>query len=336
MTLKVALFFLPWLVSPVALAAGPVLAVESATGRDHGPGSSAAFEPEFRLVSLTPAPSSPGGEGPPLLRGRQAIVALFSVPVVPLGSALFQETEEPTSAAPPGFSLTTNSQTGVVPGRAFWVTTSAYRFDPDDEWPTDLVVKVTINGSLRSASGQKLTVSSKDGRKLGTSEDTSNMEVEMHTDTLRVAIGSVSSSMARKATDDGWMPLLDDSLDPLGHVMEVPPDGRVRIETNAPLLLRVLQNELPDRLLAIGQKQADGQHRYVSYEAAACDSSTLGSIHGPTWRTRRALSNSKQQTENVSEGGEDAQEVSCVELFFPHKPLATDAVYEVFLQQGIR
>lgn len=103
----------------------------------------------LRVVATTPsalASFKPGG-APLLLSGRAALTAVFSRPVIALGSD-WGSAQLPAALIP--FDL---SGCGV-PGRMRWVTTSIFRWDSSIDLPTDLECSLIWNANLTSYDGE--------------------------------------------------------------------------------------------------------------------------------------------------------------------------------------
>ncbi|PFH34929.1 hypothetical protein BESB_069620 [Besnoitia besnoiti] len=326
--------------------------------------SAASFEPLFRLVALTPFSSVAfPQEGPlPVLRGRQPIVAVFSVPVVPLGGALFQE--EPSSPSPSshssrkppeGFVVSTNSHTETVRGRGYWVTPSAFRFDPDETWPADLAVSVRLNALLRSASGQPLAplrVAENDaegetGRgaerasagAVGSSESLGHEGLaaaaheswvfRMRTESLSIRLTAVSSALAARITGGQWQPLLSNSQDPTASLFEVPEDGKVKIQTSSPISVSKLRDSpLVERFLAVGKEQR-GTFAFVPFHVHTCADDAADDADDAADDADDREAEEKERSWRAAHN-----EVTCLELTFPEQPLRTRNVYEVFAKKG--
>ena len=118
-TIFLALATLP-LARPVALAPSEALSV-------------LALTPSTSSASTSTPPS------PPVLSGREAITLTFSRAVIPLGSD-FGPGELPEALTP--FALHP-----PVAGKLRWVTTSVARFDPDVDWPPELLAMVAQRAS---------------------------------------------------------------------------------------------------------------------------------------------------------------------------------------------
>ncbi|KAF8063719.1 hypothetical protein HT031_003574 [Scenedesmus sp. PABB004] len=135
---------------------------------------------------------------------RAAAQAVFSRPVIALGSDFGSDSALPPSLVP--FSLTC----GSVPGRLRWVTTSIARWDPAIDWPTDLDCALAWNAALETFDGAPLVLGG------------APAAVPLATAPLVVSLSGVASPAAAAATGDQWSATLglpDDRLP------EVPPDG---------------------------------------------------------------------------------------------------------------
>jgi hypothetical protein len=75
-----------------------------------------------------------------------------------------------------------------VPGKLRWVTTSIARFDPTNEWPTDLDFSVSVK-NITTFDGSKLTNSA---------------SVSYSTKPLAMRVRGVSSALAASLTGGQW------------------------------------------------------------------------------------------------------------------------------------
>ncbi|CBZ55597.1 conserved hypothetical protein [Neospora caninum Liverpool] len=328
--------------SPAPRSASVSFPVEgSPVSRVSAPGedavSAASFEPPFRLVAIAP-PSDKSGPVP-VLRGKQPVAAVFSVPVIPLGASLFRGDASSDSHVP-AFHIFTNSAAQTVKGRGGWVTTSVYRFDPEDAWPADLTVRVHLNRFLRSASGQRLAedcdgagtrgAGALDGRNEaengadrkgqaneahGRGEDPALSSTKsadgpscifrLRTETLRVSVASVTSDLASAVTDKQWKPILANSSDPLASLFEVPGDGRVTVKMNSPVALSALRKmSLSDRLLAVGREERNGEFSFVPFDVRACSENGAKDA----FASRDSSEDSEEATRWSDDSGEDDQD----------------------------
>ncbi|WIA22673.1 hypothetical protein OEZ86_009641 [Tetradesmus obliquus] len=161
------------------------------------------------------------------LTGRQALTAVFSRPVIALGSD-WGSKELPASLVP--FSLSCG-----MPGRLRWVTTNIARFDPLVEWPSDLACSFDWNKGLKSFDGAPLML------------DSMYASVPLATQPLVMDVVSVASAAADNATDGLWSATLglpDDKLP------EVPPDGNITLSFSYPVELSKLASAL--KLVGLG------------------------------------------------------------------------------------
>eukprot|EP01025_Chloroclados_australasicus_P034639 TRINITY_DN3539_c0_g2_i1.p1 TRINITY_DN3539_c0_g2~~TRINITY_DN3539_c0_g2_i1.p1 ORF type:complete len:2104 (+),score=260.43 TRINITY_DN3539_c0_g2_i1:139-6450(+) len=113
----------------------------------------AFLDTELPLTLVSTTPSDIDGlsqdEDPVRLYDSQTLTAVFSRPIVALGSDFGQE-ELPADKVP--FTLSPN-----IPGGLYWVTSYIARFDPVGEWPRDLDLTLTWNTELTTYDGIKLT-----------------------------------------------------------------------------------------------------------------------------------------------------------------------------------
>eukprot|EP00775_Hariotina_reticulata_P009083 gene9083-9253_t len=154
---------------------------------------------------------------PVTLTERQAITAVFSRPVIALGSDWGKQ-QLPSFLVP--FTLSCN-----VPGRLRWVTTNIARFDPVIEWPTDLDCTFNWNKDLKTFDGAPLV--------LGDMKPS----VRLITRPLTVDVSSVASKAASDATDDQWSATLGLPED---QQPEVPPDANITLSFSYPVELSKL------------------------------------------------------------------------------------------------
>ena len=154
---------------------------------------------------------------------------MFSRPVIASGSD-FGSDELPEELVPFTFDP-------AIPGRGRWVRRFTYRFDFAGKLATDLRIKFAWNLNLRTYDGYSLmdwlVACFSDGVCLGVPLSLDSAEsVILTTDGLTMDIVSVTSALARNATDGRWGPFVgngeyppfswrvDRSIPP-----EVPPDG---------------------------------------------------------------------------------------------------------------
>ncbi|KAG2489968.1 hypothetical protein HYH03_011597 [Edaphochlamys debaryana] len=156
--------------------------------------------------------------------------AVFSRPVIALGSDFGDGASE--KLAP--FTLSC-----AVPGKARWVSTTIYRFDPDIEWPTDLDCEVEWNTGLKAWDGAKLSLG-----KVPATRRLQSMGMSMWQN-------SVTSERAVELTGDLWSPYSGTEEDKLP---EVPPDGKVNLGFSAAVNLQAIADALQ---LLEGNKERD-------------------------------------------------------------------------------
>lgn len=105
----------------------------------------------LEVLSITPVPSD-GGSAAMQVSGKDALTVTFSRAVIALGSDFGPEGQaQPADKVP--FTITGAN----VPGRLRWVTTFTARFDPTDDWPTDLSFDLEVNEGLVAFDGTALT-----------------------------------------------------------------------------------------------------------------------------------------------------------------------------------
>lgn len=126
---------------------------------------------------------------PLTISGRQAITAVFSRPIIPLGSDFGKE-QEYGGAVP--FTISCDGSS-PVPGRGRWVTTNIARFDPSVDWPSDLACTFEWNATLSSYDGAPLQLSSP-------------RQVSLRTEPLKMTLGLITSELANNLTDNNWSP----------------------------------------------------------------------------------------------------------------------------------
>ncbi|KAG2494912.1 hypothetical protein HYH03_006847 [Edaphochlamys debaryana] len=98
------------------------------------------------VVVTTPVQLATGAASEPVfLSGKDTLTAVFSRPVIALGS----DFAVPASQQKLAFTLDC-----PVPGKARWVTTSITRLDPDEDWPTDLDCEFKWSTGLTSYDGK--------------------------------------------------------------------------------------------------------------------------------------------------------------------------------------
>ena len=168
----------------------------------------APFLPQLDLsvVSFTPAARAS-------LSGRDTLTATFNRAVIALGSDFGSE-ELPEDKVPFSVSLSQPGGGGglSMEGRWRWVTTFVARFDPVDDWPTDVTVSVVLNTGLTTWDGVPLAAA------------TAQEYVDLQFETPQVTMGvrTVRSAQAAVLTGDAWTAGYSDPR-------EVPPDGVVEL-----------------------------------------------------------------------------------------------------------
>ena len=161
----------------------------------------------FEILSLTPSTDSARVDAParhPVrLAGREALTLTFSRAMIALGS------DYAPGALPA--HLTPFTLEPPVDGRMRWVTTSIARFDPAEDWPSELEIQLRLNPTLRSF----------DGLELSPSGPTS---WPFRTPHLSMSSGSVRSPSASALTNGSWSATLH-SIEP--GAAELPSDGTI-------------------------------------------------------------------------------------------------------------
>ncbi|KAG1668837.1 hypothetical protein FOA52_004932 [Chlamydomonas sp. UWO 241] len=177
----------------------------------------------LKVVVTTPVEilSAPAGQKVRLV-GSQALQAVFSRPVIALGSDFGAE-DNYGGKVP--FNLTCNA-----PGRFRWVTTTIARFDPTQDWPTDLDCTLVWNTNLTTHDGVAL--------QLGDVPTQRGLE----TLPLTMAITDVTSATADNLTGGLWAPDVGAPWDKVPW--EVPPDGIISLSFSYPVNLSMLQTKL--------------------------------------------------------------------------------------------
>ncbi|KAI8474284.1 MAG: hypothetical protein J3K34DRAFT_456831 [Monoraphidium minutum] len=201
---------------------GFVLGLLYACVLSAGPARAAFLQQALPLepVVSTPAELLTNETADIILWGRMSLMAVFSRPVIALGSDFGQATL-PASMVP--FTLGC-----PVPGLGRWVTTTIYRFDASIEWPPDLDCAFKWNTALKTFDGAPLVLSSQPTHQLVTAPMTFD-------------VIDVSSKLANEVTDDQWSAyrgMADDNFP------EVPPDGNVTLSFSYPVVLSSLQSAL--------------------------------------------------------------------------------------------
>ncbi|KAG1668836.1 hypothetical protein FOA52_004931 [Chlamydomonas sp. UWO 241] len=177
----------------------------------------------LKVVVTTPVEilSAPAGQKVRLV-GSQALQAVFSRPIIALGSDFGAE-DNYGGKVP--FNLTCNA-----PGRFRWVTTTIARFDPTQDWPTDLDCTLVWNTNLTTHDGVAL--------QLGDVPTQRGLE----TLPLTMAITDVTSATADNLTGGLWAPDVGAPWDKVPW--EVPPDGIISLSFSYPVNLSMLQTKL--------------------------------------------------------------------------------------------
>jgi hypothetical protein len=219
-------------------------------------GATAAFMPDLPLEVLSLTPVSRRSyhmlccqthlrhalvlqEARSTLSGRDAITVTFSRAVIALGSDFANEL--PSDKLPFLFGGTI-----TVPGKFRWVTTFSARFDPDEDWPTDLSLDVQVNPALSSWDG--VTVQSTEIRQFSTPR-------------LTMSVTSVTSATATEQTDGMWTAGWD--------VREVPPDGVISLEFSHAVTPALMQQ-------ALQLRHADAKSTQVPVPSLAVNACTAG------------------------------------------------------------
>ncbi|KAG2494914.1 hypothetical protein HYH03_006849 [Edaphochlamys debaryana] len=199
------------------------------------------------VVVTTPVQLATGAASEPVwLSGRDTLTAVFSRPVIALGS----DFAVPASQQKLAFTLDC-----PVPGKARWVTTSITRLDPDEDWPTDLDCEFKWNTGLTSYDGAPL--------KLGDMQ----LKRRLASGSLFMSIGAVTSERASALTDDLWLsnPWISGQSD-----WEVPPDGKIQLGFNYTVNVALLK----DALKVNEGKGSSG--KAVAFEVTPCQSPLPG------------------------------------------------------------
>ena len=166
-----------------------------------------------------------------MVQRRQSLTIVFNRAVIPLGSnfapvdsskalqvhgvdpLLWQCQGQDRGATPP------------VPGRARWVTTSILRFDPNEDWATDLHCELSVNPELRTFDGTKLAPTT--------------IKARFKTPALTMHLLTVESEAAQNATSGLWAARVGNQ-----RVPECPPDAVVTLRFNAKVDASRLQGHL--------------------------------------------------------------------------------------------
>ncbi|KAG2434208.1 hypothetical protein HXX76_007934 [Chlamydomonas incerta] len=204
----------------------------------------------LRVVLTAPmelaAPRGSDGSGSVTVSGRQALTAVFTRPVIALGSDFGLSAQQADQLAP--FRLSC-----AVPGKARWVTTAIYRYDPDVDWPTDLDCELAWNTQLSSYDGVPLQlelvrdtglppgVGSSSGGSSSAAGSSIPALVRLATHPNSMWAAGVRSERAVALTGGLW-----DAMTgfPDEKLPEVPPDGRLQLSFPHAVNLQMLQKEL--------------------------------------------------------------------------------------------
>ncbi|KAJ9521696.1 hypothetical protein QJQ45_015384, partial [Haematococcus lacustris] len=119
------------------------------------------------------------------------------------------------------------------PGRFRWVTTTIARWDPDQDWPSDLDCTLLLNTSLTTYDGVPLNLTVGRQRKLVTRP-------------ISFSITTVISDIMSNLTEGLWQSqqgMPDDILP------EVPPDAKILLSFTSPVNLTLLASSLQLRKL---------------------------------------------------------------------------------------
>ncbi|PNH06151.1 hypothetical protein TSOC_007503 [Tetrabaena socialis] len=169
-----------------------------------GPKSAALFlgaKLPLAVITTTPVALSTQDDDGVWVSGRQALTAVFSRPVIALGSDFGGA--DATKKVP--FRLTCG-----VAGKLRWVTTSIARFDPDEDWPPDLECSVKWVASLTAWDGARLQLEGVPARRV------------LRTSSMHMWLNGITSERADNLTDGAWSYNLGSSAD---KTPEAPPDG---------------------------------------------------------------------------------------------------------------
>eukprot|EP00798_Chlamydomonas_sp_ICE-L_P014428 gene14428-20434_t len=155
-----------------------------------------------------------------LLGGNQALTVVFSRPVIALGSDFRNEL---------GHKVPFSLSCAHVLGRYRWVTTTIFRFDTNEEWPTDLKCYLEWNKTLTTYDGVPIDLGNIPERR------------QLGSDALTMTVSSVLSEMADNATDGMW----SGTTGPRSHALpEIPPDGRIILSFSYRVNVSMLQTNL--------------------------------------------------------------------------------------------
>lgn len=185
---------------------------------------------------------------PAELSGRMAITVTFNHAIIALGSDYGARDAMPAAMLP--FTLKP-----AVPGRTRWVTTSVARFDPDQDWPAELQLVMTLRPDITSIDGAKL-------------ERGAQVQWNFATPLLRMWVNSVHSQRALNLTAGRWSASTTGEDTP-----EVPPDGRVQLRFSSIVDQSVLQTALQLRSVAPGKKNGDAAQggKLVPFQLGPCE-----------------------------------------------------------------
>lgn len=130
------------------------------------------------------------------------------------------------------FYFTTSGAEQSVPGKMRWVTTYIARFDPDIDWPKDLIFELRINPNLKAWDGtalesieQSADSDEKDSKELAAPDN--SWSRKYYTDKLSSSgYASVSSAQAMAASGNQWSSTVSPAS---GYTPECPSDGKLRL-----------------------------------------------------------------------------------------------------------
>ncbi|GFH15938.1 A2M domain-containing protein, partial [Haematococcus lacustris] len=171
------------------------------------------------------------------LHSTFTLQVVYSRPVIALGSDFGQG--DPSGGRPP-FSLSCPSSSKSPPGRFRWVTTTIARWDPDQDWPSDLDCTLLLNTSLTTYDGVPLNLTVGRQRKLVTRP-------------ISFSISTVISDTMSNLTEGLWQSqqgMPDDILP------EVPPDAKILLSFTSPVNLTLLASSLQLRKLNTSTAEA--------------------------------------------------------------------------------
>eukprot|EP00850_Spirogloea_muscicola_P002867 SM000011S19045 [mRNA] locus=s11:484818:497597:- [translate_table: standard] len=159
----------------------------------------------FRILSIEPTPTNDMSR--PKLDGLTPITMTFTKAALALGA------DHSSSGGQQPFHLSE-----PIAGKFHWVSTSVYRFDPDETWPPDLTVALNLCRNYTSFDGSELdTVGLWDHKLI------------LHTRPLKISVATVLSTSATNFTGGMWSSqhCYNGRHEELSGTHEVPPDGRI-------------------------------------------------------------------------------------------------------------